>query len=95
MKLETVVKKPDVFLEEVLILDGEEIGWLKTKVEEGSQRCHVGLNFSKHLYWNLIQGHGPGRDESIRNAIDEARLNLHGLLKAIDNLEEKFKARDL
>jgi hypothetical protein len=55
MKLETIGKSPEEMTEEVLLLDGRDIGWVKTKLEEGAHRCHVGLEFPKNLYWNLVQ----------------------------------------
>lgn len=93
MNIEFGDKQADVEREEVLIVCGEEVGYMKTYVRDGRTRYHAGFHLVGGII-GLIQGHGETKEEAIKNAIRKGRSDSTRLLMSIDELENKLMRKE-
>lgn len=89
MSIEFKPKKENILVEENLVVDGEVVGIVATKIEDGPYKYHAAINF-KSGWFNLIQGHGPTKEAAVMAAIEKARKDANILLSNIDEFETRI-----
>ncbi len=95
MNVQFVPQVENVLCTENIIIDGQILGTVNTKIEDGPHKYHAAINFrtSHHFqsgYWSLIQGHGPSKETAVLAAIEDAKINISILQSNIDQFEAKL-----